>query len=113
MCWHVDDLKIFHRVEVIVSEFVMALEKEYGPKTTVSRGKVHNYLGMDLDFGTCPGTMISSMIKYLQKVIDEFPEILRGTKACPAGDNLFKVREDEDRELLSKEMDKQFHRMVA
>ena len=46
-------------------------------------------------------------------MIDEFPEVLRGTKACPAGDNLFKVREDEDRELLSEEMDKNFHRTVA
>ena len=57
--------------------------------------------------------MINSMIKYLQKVIDEFPEILRGTKACPTGENLFKVREDEDRELLSEEMAKKFHRTVA
>jgi hypothetical protein len=29
------------------------------------------------------------------------------------GDNLFKVREDEDRELLSEEMAKKFHRTVA
>ena len=75
---------------------------------------MHDYLGMDLKFGTCPGTMIIiSMIRYLQKVIDEFPEVLRGTKACPAGDNLSNVREDEDRELLSEEMAKQFHRTVA
>ena len=57
--------------------------------------------------------MIISMIRYLQKVIDEFPEVLRGTKACPAGNNLFKVREGEDRELLSEEMTKKFHRRVA
>ena len=85
VCWHVDDLKISHRDEAIVSEFAMALAKEFGPKTTISRGKVHDYLGMDLDFGTSPGTMIISMIKYLQKVIDEFPEVLRGTNACPTG----------------------------
>ena len=74
MCWHVDDLKISHRDKAIVSEFVMAPAKEFGPKTTISRGKVHNYLGMDLDFGTCPGTMIMSMIKYFQKVIDKFQD---------------------------------------
>ena len=39
--------------------------------------------------------------------------MLRGTKACPAEDNLFKVREDEDGELLSEEMAKKFHRTVA
>ena len=53
------------------------------------------------------------MIKYLQKVIDEFPEVLMDTKACPMGDNLFKVREGEDRELLSEEMAKKFHCIVA
>ena len=68
---------------------------------------------MELDFATCPGTMIVSMIKYLQKIIEEFPEVLRGTKACPATDNLFKVCKDKDRELLSEEMAKQFHRTTA
>jgi hypothetical protein len=29
---------------------------------------VHDYLGMELDFGSCPGTMIISMIKYLLSV---------------------------------------------
>ena len=44
VCWHVDDLKISHRNEAIVSEFAMALAKEFGRKTTISRGKVHDYL---------------------------------------------------------------------
>ena len=73
VCWHVDNLKISHRDQAIVSKFAMALSKEFGPKTTISRGKVHNYLGMDLDFGTSPVTMVIAMIRYLQKVIDEFP----------------------------------------
>ena len=68
---------------------------------------------MELDFETCPGTMIISMIKYLQKVILEFPEQLTKTSACPATDNLFKVREKENMELLSEEMAKQFHRTAA
>ena len=53
------------------------------------------------------------MIKYLQKIIDEFLEVLRGTKACPAGDNLFKIRDDEDWERLPEEMARQFHRTMA
>ena len=53
------------------------------------------------------------MIKYLQKIIDEFPEVLRGTKACPAGDNIFKIRDNEDRELLPEEMARKFHRTTA
>ena len=68
---------------------------------------------MKLDFGTCPGTLIISMIKYLQKIIDEFPEVLRGTKACSTGDNIFKFRENQDRKLLPEEMARQLHRTTA
>ena len=113
VCWHVNDLNISHRGKAIVSEFAMTLADESGPKTTIHRGKMHDYLGMDLDFGTNPVTMMISVIKYLQKIIDEFPDVLSGTKVCPMGDNLFKVHADEDRELLSKETAKQFHQMVA
>ena len=56
--------------------------------------------------------MIISMIKYTQKIIDKFPEVLRCIKVCPVGDNLFRVQDDEDRELLSKDMAKQFHQTV-
>ena len=100
VCWHVDDLKISHRDEEMVTAFAVEMANIYGAKTTISRGRVQKYLGMELDFGTCPGTLIISMIKYLQKIIDEFPEVIRGTKACHAGDNLFKIRDDKNRELL-------------
>ena len=59
--------------------------------TTICRGKVHEYLGMDIDWATVPGTMIVSMIKYLSKVIEEFPKIIKGTRSSPAGDHLFQV----------------------
>ena len=72
----------------------------YRAKTTISSGRVHNYLGMELYFGTCSGTLIIPMIKYQQKIIDEFPEVIRGTKDCPTSDNLFNIRDDEDRGLL-------------
>ena len=96
-----------------MTAFAVQMGKEFGNGTTIKRGKVFDYLGMELDFDTCPGTMIVLMIKYLQKIIQEFPEVLRGTTACPATDNLFKIREEEDRELLSEEMAKQFHRTTA
>ena len=73
VCWHVDDLKISHKSELVVTGFVAKLGKMHGGKLTVSRGKVHDYLGMDLDFSSEPGAMIISMIKHLQKVIEEFP----------------------------------------
>ena len=53
------------------------------------------------------------MIKYLTKCLEEWPEELKGLKINPHSDNLFTIREDEDRELLPEELASQFHRTVA
>jgi hypothetical protein len=113
VCWHVGDLKVSHMEESAVSSLALKLAKLYGPNTMISCGRVHDYLGMEMDFGTDPGTMIISMIKYLQKIIEEFPEALRGTKSSPARDNLFEIREEGDRKLLPEEQARPFHRTVA
>ena len=63
MCWHFDYLKISHRDEDMVTAFAVEKANIYGAKTTISVGRVHDYIGMELDFGTCPGTLIISMIK--------------------------------------------------
>ena len=80
MCWHADDLKISHRDEKVINGFCGKIKELYSPKTKVHFGTAHDYLGMDLNFGTEPGVLIISMIKCLQKIIDEFPEILDGIK---------------------------------
>jgi hypothetical protein len=38
------------------------------------------------------GVLEVSMFKYLQNVIDEFPEIITGRAAMPAHDQLFDIR---------------------
>ena len=49
VCWHVDDLKLSHADESKVTEVVDWLRKQYG-ELRVTRGKVHDYLGMTLDY---------------------------------------------------------------
>ena len=88
ICWHVDDLKVSHKYQNDVTVLAENLADPYGPKTTVSRGKVHEYLGMDIDWDSVAGTMILSMINYLHKVIEEFPEVLLVTKYSPAEDHM-------------------------
>jgi len=46
----------------------------------VNRGKVHDYLGMDLDF-SIKGKVKIGQIKYTQKMINEFPEPIKTTSA--------------------------------
>ena len=68
---------------------------------------------MEIDSLTKPGVMIVSMVKYLQKVIEDFPEAIKSTSPSPAGDHLFDVREESDRKVLPEEQARQFHRTVA
>ena len=70
ICWHVDDLKVSHKDDNAVTALAEKLAELYGPNATVSRGKVHKYLGMDIDWASVPDTLIVSMIKYLYKVIE-------------------------------------------
>ena len=46
--------------------FFLNICKIFGNGTKIIRGKVHEYLGMDMDWFQ-EGTMIISMIKYSQK----------------------------------------------
>ena len=111
--WHVDDLKLSHRDKSVVTYFASELAKRNRYKIKIKRGKVFDYLGMDLDFGSVPGVFIISMIKYLQEVLKEWPEDLKGHKLNPHGDHLFTLRVNGEQELLSEKIASQFHRTTA
>ena len=49
------------------------------------------------------GVMTVSMVKYLQKMIVEFPDVNKLTSPSPAGDYLFDVREEADCKVLPEE----------
>ena len=51
-----------------------------------------------------PEALIVSMIKYLTKAVEEWPEELRESNTNPHSDNLFTIRNDDDLELLPKEL---------
>jgi hypothetical protein len=50
--FHIDDLLLSHLNPNIVTSYIRKLHKEYGSleNLTVTRGKVHEYLGMTIDF---------------------------------------------------------------
>jgi hypothetical protein len=58
IAWHIDDLKISHVDPKVVTAIVNLLDAKYGQEIvggkcaplTVNRGKIHNYLGMTLDY---------------------------------------------------------------
>ena len=48
--WYVDYLKTSHVDPAVVSRFLTDIDAEHGKiaKMTIMRGKVHNYLGMNI-----------------------------------------------------------------
>ena len=70
---HVDDLKISHKDSTEVTKFIKHFGDIYGDRMTVHRGKVHDYLGMDLD-SSSPKVLKIGMIKYIKKIHEDFPE---------------------------------------
>ena len=95
--------------EAVVTAFSFKLSDLYKGRVKTYQGKVFDCLGMDLDYGSETGALIVSMIKYLTKVLEEWPEELRGSKINPHSDNLFTIWEDKDRDLLPEELGSQFH----
>jgi hypothetical protein len=65
----------------------------YGNSLAESTGKQHNYLGMIFDFSSRNEVQIN-MTQYISRIIKEIPEEMIGKSATPAGDHLFKIRED-------------------
>jgi hypothetical protein len=99
--WHVDDLKLSHVDTKVVNDTITWLKSIYGEDMRVSRGKKHDYLGIDLDYSV-PGEVKVTMVDYLKRVITEFPEIITGTASSPAVERLFTIRPEGESVLLEE-----------
>ena len=85
VCWYVDDVKISHQDPKVVDELIALLEKQFR-KMTVTRGKRHTYLGMNINFND-DGNISIEMKDYLKKSIDAFGEQIKGTAPPPEKKN--------------------------
>ena len=108
----IENRKISHKDSGEVTKCIGYLQKIYGEKMIIHRGKVHDYLGMDLDFSSKKVLKIG-MIKYIKKIHEEFPEEIKTAAATPAAEHLFDVRKDNKDILLPKEQALAFHRTTA
>jgi len=112
--WHVDDLKASHASAPITEDFVDWVKEKYGSigEVKVTRGKVHDYLGMRLDY-SIPGKVKIDMRDYVKSMIDDFPQqFLEGAKvAAPWNENLFKIRDKCP--VLDQQYKELFHTVTA
>jgi hypothetical protein len=53
----------------------------------------HGYLGMTIDFSV-KGKVMITMIDFIEQMLEEIPEDMKGEKQSPAQDHLFKVYEE-------------------
>jgi hypothetical protein len=112
VAWHVDDLKISHVDPAVVSDVIKALEGEFANEAplTITRGKVHEYLGMTLDY-SIDGKVMIQMYRYIRDALAELPTDMDGKRTTPAADHLFDVNEQAIK--LGEEKADLFHHCVA
>lgn len=118
--FHVDDCKLSHLKAKVNDELIAILKREYesifedgSGKMKVTRGKIHEYLGMTLDYSE-NGVVKVSMLKYIAESLAEFEKIMpneKGTKSSAAPTDLFVV--DDKCAKLSKDKAEKFHSLVA
>jgi hypothetical protein len=110
--WHVDDLKISHVDPEAVTSTIGLIDTEFGKEgpITVTRGKIHDYLGMTLDYST-KGKVKIKMIDSVAKMIEALPEEFDGVASTPAGNDLFKI--DEDSPKVEEKKAQFYHTYVA
>ncbi|MGA0888342.1 MAG: Ty1/Copia family ribonuclease HI [bacterium] len=111
--FHVDDIMSSHVAQKVNDKFLKWLNKSYGKikPVTASRGKIHKYLGMTLDF-TEKGKLKIRMDDYVERMIKEFPVQLKSTDTAmsPAANDVFELGKGKELEKKQKEV---FHSTVA
>jgi hypothetical protein len=120
ICFHVDDCKLSHGKPKVVDSMIEYLQQESesifedGSRAmAVSRGKIHKYLSMTLDY-TVRGQVKITMFDYVVEILTAFDlaELKGGgnnTSAAP--DSIFKV--DESCEKFKQYKAVEFHNLVA
>ena len=112
--FHVDDCKLSHIDPAVVTDIIGKFDKAYATidKLTIRRGKVHEYLGMTIDFNT-KGEVRLSMYDMIQKLINLLPNDMIGEKNTAAPSNLFDTSDDETATLLKDKVKDLFHTITA
>ena len=109
--WHVDDLQVSHKGSFEATKLAINLYKIYG-KITVHHSKIHDYLGITMDY-SMNGQVLVSMSDYTNKVLQDFLEEIKSNSMVPVADHLFNIKDLKEAHLLSEEQAVTFHHTIA
>jgi hypothetical protein len=90
--WYVDDTKISHEDNNVISYVIEKIKTNFG-KMTVTRGKEHVFLGMNITFHE-NGTVSIKMKEYIKEAIADFREDITRSETTPAKKNIFEIDEE-------------------
>ena len=111
--FHIDDLLMSHMKPEIVTLYIKKLEQEYGKRDplTITRGLVHEYLGMTFDLRR-KGEVALSQYDYIKKMRNRLPEEMKkGYRSSPAPTDLFKQKENDP--VLDHARQQSYHTITA
>ena len=111
VCWYVDDNKISHKDPKVVDWVIEHLEKKFD-KMTVTRGREHNFVGMDIVLRD-DGKFEVTMKEYLNESVEAFGENITKSARTPAKGDLFSEDEGENKTVLDENDAETFHHIVA
>ena len=84
--WHVDDVKVSHISPQVNDDFYKWCKKKYGNEENrhvkVKRGKIHEYLAMNLDY-TVPSKVTVDMRNYVKEIINLYLFNHNSNVICP------------------------------
>jgi hypothetical protein len=106
MLYHEDDCKLSHRDPKVLDRMILWLRWQYecifeggSGEMKVSRGKVHKYVVMTVDF-TKRGILEISMFGYVEEILATFDEADTtegGAKTSATTEDFFKIDEDSEK----------------
>ena len=111
VCWYIDYNKILHTDPKVVDWVIKELEKQFN-KMTVTKGKEHSFVAMDIIFRKDKNFEIT-MKECLRESIDVFDETISKPARTPAKGNLFDEDDEEEKEKLQEVEAEMFHHIVA
>jgi hypothetical protein len=91
--FHVDDLKISHVKQSVIDSVLSDLNNKFGTSKkplAATIGDIHDYLGITIDYSESDKVKFT-MYDYLEDILAEMPNDMKGTAPTPASDNLFDV----------------------
>ena len=77
--WNANDIKMPHVDSEVISRILSDIDTEYVniAKITITRGKIHKYLGMTINYSSTSKVNLS-MADHIGNILDDIPEYIKG-----------------------------------